>query len=319
MTYTRVMALGAMLACIGALGVQAQSASDAIAPAELPPSSFDGKEYVDSQGCVFIRAGIDGNVTWVPRVTRDRQQVCGQEPSLVASTDTETTPARVAPPAQVAPDPEPVEAVENAQATSAPAPRPTVATTVEPTQEPATEQPPAELQTQAEDTPQSGSAPAAPALAETSVEEVPVIVSAPATTPSPAPRRSAPAPAVAAITRPAEPTVTPGQRRFLPAHLLDERRSASVVTVPEGYEPVWRDGRLNPQRAEQSFDGHRATQFQWTNTVPRRAFSGSSRASRIREPKAAADPADAQVYRPVIVQPQAAKSTIGNALADASR
>lgn len=55
------------------------------APAEEPPSSYKGTQYVDSTGCVYIRAGTAGNVTWVPRVTRDRQPVCGYQPSLAAS------------------------------------------------------------------------------------------------------------------------------------------------------------------------------------------------------------------------------------------
>ncbi|TDK52626.1 SPOR domain-containing protein, partial [Antarcticimicrobium luteum] len=66
------------------LSAQAQSLRNATAPAEFPPASFAGKQYVDSRGCIFIRAGIDGNVTWVPRVGRDRKQVCGYKPTAVA-------------------------------------------------------------------------------------------------------------------------------------------------------------------------------------------------------------------------------------------
>ncbi len=51
-------------------------------PAELPPPGYSADRYVDSRGCVFLRAGYGENVVWVPRVTRDRKLLCGQPPSL---------------------------------------------------------------------------------------------------------------------------------------------------------------------------------------------------------------------------------------------
>ncbi|MEX3316822.1 SPOR domain-containing protein [Sulfitobacter sp. PS-8MA] len=79
MTLTRTIAMAVFAATLGVTGAQAQDSRSQ--PAEFPPASYKGKQYVDSAGCVFIRAGIDGNVSWVPRMSRARKQVCGFQPT----------------------------------------------------------------------------------------------------------------------------------------------------------------------------------------------------------------------------------------------
>ena len=56
-------------------------ARDVVQPAELPPASYAGQQYVDSRGCAFLRAGAAGKTSWIPRVTRDGVPVCGYPPS----------------------------------------------------------------------------------------------------------------------------------------------------------------------------------------------------------------------------------------------
>lgn len=50
-------------------------------PAELPPPDFAGQQYVDSNGCLFMRAGRPGEVIWLPRVTREGVPLCDNPPS----------------------------------------------------------------------------------------------------------------------------------------------------------------------------------------------------------------------------------------------
>lgn len=84
-------------------------------PAELPPPGFAGQQYVDSRGCLYIRAGHGGQVNWVARIDRSRRAVCGQTPSTarMAAANRELA----------APAPEPVVAAAPAARAAQPAGR----------------------------------------------------------------------------------------------------------------------------------------------------------------------------------------------------
>lgn len=109
---------------------QALSLVEGAQPAEYPPSSYTASTYVDSRGCVYIRAGYGGNVTWVPQVTRAREVVCGARPSLAPSTPAPSM-AEAAPAPAPTPSPAPA-AVSIAAPATMPAPRPAPATSPAP-------------------------------------------------------------------------------------------------------------------------------------------------------------------------------------------
>ena len=77
---TSILATSLFFAAIGSAAL-----AQGNEPAEIPPASYSGKQYVDSKGCVFVRAGFDDDVVWVPRVTRDRKMLCGFKPTETAA------------------------------------------------------------------------------------------------------------------------------------------------------------------------------------------------------------------------------------------
>lgn len=102
-TLAVVVAIGALAGTAGPVAAQNLALNRVDGPAEMPPSSFEGRQYVDSRGCVFLRAGVGGQTNWVPRVSRDRKVICGQSPTQVpASARTAAAPVVAAPVAAVA-------------------------------------------------------------------------------------------------------------------------------------------------------------------------------------------------------------------------
>ncbi|MCL3880935.1 hypothetical protein [Marivita sp. GX14005] len=95
---SRALAVLALLA-FTATGALAQGARSVGPPAEAPPEGYKARQYVDSRGCVYVRAGVDGAVNWVPRVSRDRRPICGQEPSIPAQPVAKAAPEIVTAPA----------------------------------------------------------------------------------------------------------------------------------------------------------------------------------------------------------------------------
>lgn len=104
MTAFRSVSIVALFAMILCAPLSAKTLRNADEPAEFPPSSFTGSQYVDSRGCVYVRAGGAGGTQWVPRVTRSRDVMCGFKPTQVAGSNLPVIKDPVAQaPAMVAP------------------------------------------------------------------------------------------------------------------------------------------------------------------------------------------------------------------------
>ena len=248
-------------------GAAAQDLRDVAGPKELPPASYTGSQYVDSTGCVFVRAGFDGQVTWVPRVNQDRQLVCGFKPTLTPSAGA----VAVAPAPEAAPETTPA-------ADAAAPPRRTTAVRAAPAPKAAKPARAAPVAPQAD-------------VAAAHVELVSVTTVDAAATPCKSGSKTA------------ERYRLSNGKRYLrcggpvadPVAYLNSLRLPGIrvvagpdlavagpvakVAIPEGYEPAWTDGRLNPKRAQGTTEGKAAMARRWTDAVPMKRIPGTEAAS----------------------------------------
>lgn len=252
MQFTRAIAVALIASIVGFQAADAKTLRGDGTPAELPPVSFKGNQYVDSRGCVFVRAGVNGGTNWVPRVTRDRKLVCGFQPTLSAEDRTNAAQpeqvVQILPQAEPEPVTEPVEVVEAA-------PKPVV-------------------RRQETTTYQSQSVPTAPKLYPRTVAVKPYEPMADVAPTVETSTRAKALPARVANRKPRRgDVVIEGQVadtvRVMPRHVYENRGNA-IVTPPKGYKTVWKDDRLNPLRADQTFAGKAKMDAIWTQTVPRR-------------------------------------------------
>jgi hypothetical protein len=112
--YLKLISVAVVAAVFGAASAEAQSVARVGGPANLPPAGFEGQQWVDSRGCVFLKAGYGGQVNWVPRVGRDRRAMCGYPPTGTtrAAIEVATEAEMAAPVADAAPAPRVMAAVE---------------------------------------------------------------------------------------------------------------------------------------------------------------------------------------------------------------
>ena len=103
--YLKLISVVVVAAVFGTASAEAQSVARVGGPANLPPAGFEGQQWVDSRGCVFLKAGYGGQVNWVPRVGRDRRAMCGYPPTGTtrAAIEVATEAEMAAPMAEAAP------------------------------------------------------------------------------------------------------------------------------------------------------------------------------------------------------------------------
>lgn len=79
---SKVLSAAALAAALIGGPAAAQSVAGVGEPRELPPAGYTQQQYVDSRGCVFLRAGLGDTVRWVARVGADRKPLCGATPTF---------------------------------------------------------------------------------------------------------------------------------------------------------------------------------------------------------------------------------------------
>lgn len=290
----KFLSVAALAAVFGASAAQAQSVGKLGGPANPPPAGFTGQQFVDSRGCVFLKAGYGGQVSWVPRVGRDRKAMCGYPP-----TGSTRGAIEVASAAEMAVKP---EAMAEPVAVTKPAPVVVAQPVVEPVAAPvvAVAQPAAVYVPK---TPARQPAPYAKAAPVAGYEVVAVgpgpgqigcYTSAPV-----AERVKLRSGGTAVVCTRGDGGLTGWRPPIYPrgagvgAALSDgvqvargisggaeggyvdgyAAASDAVPTPPKGYKLAWKDDRLNPNRGKGTAQGWADQAQVWTNDVPARLVS----------------------------------------------
>lgn len=231
-----------------ATSAAAQSLNKSLTPANLPPASFTGAQFVDNRGCVFIRAGHSGRVNWIPRVARDRKQICGLKPTFATTRVVKAAP-RTAPKAAA---PRTTTRVVTAPKTTtrvvrAPQPTTRVVTAPKPTTR--------VVKTKPKTTTRVVRAPANAKRCQVSSLSAKYMNNS----------------GVRCGSQKANPRSVVGQTSQLvgPKGANRKIREARELRAPAGYASVWDDGRLNPLRGVGTTSGKAKMNLVWSQTVPR--------------------------------------------------
>lgn len=281
MRFERMACAALIVTSLMSDAVFAQSLRDVRVPAEFPPASYKGTQYVDSLGCVYIRAGVDGVTTWVPRVSRNRRPVCDQTPTQVAGT---TLTAPLAPGVeQITLDmAAPVAEEPAAEVTPKPAPTPVLAArkTASRPKPQATQSPQTVLSPVARPVDVGaggGRGRACPDASPIGRQYIKRGRDGLEVRCGPQEVRHAARPARSTSAAPSVSEASaPMTARGVPAHVAAARKDGQSFRVPEGYRPAWTDDRLNSRRAEGTQAGWQQMQLIWSNTVPRRLIDTRS-------------------------------------------
>jgi len=260
----RPAATAALVAFIGSSAI-AQTLADITGPAEVPPLSYTASQYVDSRGCIFVRAGVGDGVTWVPRVTRDKRVLCGYQPTF-AETLQPAPAARPAPEIVIAAPTTPsapATAAEPAARPARPAEAVAAAAAPPPSARPAAPVPAADPGARASGAP--AAAPSAARIAAVLSWTCPRLGSEAGRYHVLIDGQTYPCPA---------PAAPPAVGRTAPqvAEVASAPPAARPAVIPEGYKSAWDDDRLNTQRGPRTATGDlQMAQVMDTAVVPMRS------------------------------------------------